>query len=42
MAGNMTNMNGTSRTYNDANQLISDGTTTYTYNPNSNMLNNST
>jgi RHS repeat-associated protein len=37
LAGNLTNLNGVSRTYNAANQLVNDGTNTLTYDANGNM-----
>jgi RHS repeat-associated protein len=37
LAGNLTNLNGASRTYNAANQLVNDGTNTLTYDANGNM-----
>jgi RHS repeat-associated protein len=37
MAGNMVDMNGTTRTYNAANQLVNDGTNTLTYDDNGNL-----
>jgi RHS repeat-associated protein len=37
VAGNLTNLNGTARTYNAANQLVHDGTNSLTYDANGNM-----
>ena len=37
LAGNLTNLNGVSRTYNAANQLINDSTNSLTYDANGNM-----
>jgi RHS repeat-associated protein len=37
VAGNLTNLNGTARTYNAANQLVHDGTNALTYDANGNM-----
>ncbi len=42
LAGNLTNMNGATRTYNAANQLTNDGTHTLTYDPNGNLTNDGT
>jgi RHS repeat-associated protein len=39
VAGNLVNMNGTSRTFNTANQMTHDGTNTLTYDANGNMIN---
>jgi YD repeat-containing protein len=39
VAGNLVNMNGTSRTFNTANQMTHDGTNTLTYDANGNMTN---
>jgi YD repeat-containing protein len=36
-AGNLTDINGTTRTYNAVNQLVNDGTNTLTYDANGNM-----
>ncbi len=42
LAGNLTNMNGATRTYNAANQLTNDGTNVLTYDPNGNLTNDGT
>jgi RHS repeat-associated protein len=42
LAGNMTNLNGASRTYNAANQLVNDGTNNLTYDDNGNMTSDGT
>ncbi|MEO1645566.1 MAG: RHS repeat-associated core domain-containing protein, partial [Chloroflexota bacterium] len=38
-AGNLVNKNGTTRTYNAANQMVNDGTNTLTYDQNGNLTN---
>jgi RHS repeat-associated protein len=38
LAGNLTNMNGVTRTYNAANQMVHDGTNALTYDNNGNMI----
>ncbi len=42
LAGNLTNMNGATRTYNAANQMTNDGTNTLTYDANGNLTNDGT
>ncbi len=42
LAGNLTNMNGATRTYNATNQLTNDGTHTLTYDANGNLTNDGT
>ncbi len=42
LAGNLTNMNGATRTYNATNQLTNDGTNTLTYDANGNLTSNGT
>lgn len=42
LAGNMVNMNGTTRTYNAANQMTTDGINTLTYDANGNLTNDGT
>ncbi len=42
LAGNLTNNNGKTRTYNATNQMTNDGTHTLTYDPNGNLTNDAT
>ncbi len=42
LAGNLTNMNGATRTYNAANQMTNDGTHTLTYDANGNLTSDGT
>ncbi len=42
LAGNLTNNNGKTRTYNATNQLTNDGTNVLTYDPNGNLTNDGT
>jgi len=41
-SGNLTNMNGVTRTFNAANQMTGDGTNSYSYDANGNLMSNGT